>query len=155
VDRHLGWSGDRLEEPAREFVQVRLGDVSVERRAVGPLLDGDIAQRILDRLEEPVPQAALLATRLVLHRLEEPDQLDAFRGLAADPADYQQHGGEPMQSSSSGRISTAAAEGHDDREREPVHGPPMHTAPIGASGVGLEVCFGPRVRSAATGGRSG
>jgi hypothetical protein len=91
VDRHLGPLGDELQQPRGELVKVGFGEMAVERLAVRPLLNRDEAQRILDRGEEPVSQAALLAAGVVLHPLEQCDQLFALLRIALHSADDDQH----------------------------------------------------------------
>ena len=94
--RPRGWRPparvDQFDQAAREFLQVRLGEMAVERLAVGPLLDGDEAERILHGREEPVAQAPLLAAGVVLHLPHQRDELVPLLGPAPDPADHQQHG---------------------------------------------------------------
>src|SRR5262249_41539351 len=91
VHRDLGPVRNELEKAARELEQVRLREVAVERLAVGPLLDGDEAQRGLDRGEEPLADAASLRAGVVLHLGQQPDDLVALLRCAAHAADYEDH----------------------------------------------------------------
>jgi len=70
---------------------VGLGEVAVKRLTVGPFLDRDEAQRVLDGGEEAVAQAPLLAARVVLHPFQQDDQLIAPLWSALDPTDYKHH----------------------------------------------------------------
>ena len=72
-------------------MEVRLGEVTVERCTVGPLLDGDEAERVLDGCEEAVAQAAILPARVVLHLLEQRNELFAVLGRTPHAADHEQH----------------------------------------------------------------
>jgi hypothetical protein len=60
VNGNLRLGRHQLQQATRELVQIRLGEVTVERLAVGPLFDRDEAQRVLDGGEEAVAQAPLL-----------------------------------------------------------------------------------------------
>jgi hypothetical protein len=72
-------------------VQVRFGEVPVERLAVSPFLDGDEAQRILDGREEAVSETSRLTPRIVLHSLEPVDELVPLLGTASNATYYHQH----------------------------------------------------------------
>src|SRR3954451_16149106 len=91
VDRDLRPLGHPLEQPSRELVQMGLGEMAVERVAVGPLLHRHEAQGVLDGGEEPVSQAAILLARVLLHLLEQRDHLIAVLRVAPHPADHEHH----------------------------------------------------------------
>src|SRR3954453_23106459 len=65
--------------------------MAIERLAVLPLLHCDEAVLVLHRAAESVAQAALLATRVVLHPAKLGDELIAIRRIAFDAADDEQH----------------------------------------------------------------